>query len=395
MGTLHPADRISRLPKQFFARLTAEAARYMEQGFDVINLGQGNPDLPTPSHIVEALQQAAEDPATHCYPPFRGLPELKRAAAKWYADHYGVDLDPEREVAILPGGKTGLVEISPALLNPGDVCLVPDPGYPDYLSGITWAGAEMVPMPLRAERRFLPDFAEIPSDVADRAKLMFLNYPNNPTGAAADLAFFETAVRFAQRHEIVVFQDFAYGAIGFDGKVPPSFLQVPGAKDVGIELYSFSKTFNMAGWRLAFAVGRADVIQLLELVHDHFYCSVFSAVQRAGIAALTGPLEPVETMRRTYENRRNAFCGELRRLGYPVQPPEGSFFCWLPVPPGETSEGFAERVLETFHVVVAPGVGFGPHGEGYVRVGLLAPEERLVEAARRLAMAYHNERPKI
>ncbi|MBX6395478.1 MAG: pyridoxal phosphate-dependent aminotransferase [Alicyclobacillaceae bacterium] len=387
------ADRIQRLPKQFFARLTAEAAKYVEMGYDVINLGQGNPDLPTPRHVVDALCEAAQDPTTHRYSPFRGLPELKEAAAHWYAVHYGVEVDPGREVAILPGGKTGLVEISPGLLNPGDICLVPDPGYPDYWSGIAMAGAEMVTLPLLEENDFLPDLSKIPPEVARQAKLMFLNYPCNPTGACTTLEFFEEVVRFAERHDILVLHDFAYGAIGFDGRKPPSFLQVPGAKDVGIEVYTFSKTFNMAGWRLAFAVGHPDVIALLELIHDHYYCSVFAAVQRAGIAALTGPLEPVEEIRATYERRRDAFCGELERHGYPHRRPAGSFFCWLPVPPGVTSERFAEQILQTEHVVVAPGAGFGKHGEGYIRVGLLAPEDRLREAAQRLARAYRNAQP--
>jgi aminotransferase len=382
---IQAAERITRLPTQFFSSLVSRAASYIAQGFDVINLGQGNPDLPTPPHIVEALREAALDPSTHRYSPFSGLPELKEAVAGWYKREFDVDLDPETEVAILFGGKTGLVEISQCLLNRGDVCLVPDPGYPDYWSGVALSGAEMVMMPLLAENDFLPDYSRLCAEDLRRAKLMFLNYPGNPTAAVAPRSFFEETVAFASRHEIVVAHDFAYGAIGFDGEKPMSFLQVPGAKEVGVEFYTMSKTYNMAGWRVGFALGNREVIRLINLIQDHYYVSLFAAVQRAAIAALNGPQDCVRELVQTYQKRRDTWIRGLREIGWDCQAPKGSFFSWLPVPPGWSSAKFADHLLEHAHLVVAPGIGFGPHGEGYVRAGLLAPEERLQEAVERLA----------
>lgn len=383
--TVQPSQQLRRLPTQFFASLVAKVNRVRASGADLINLGQGNPDLPTPPHIVKALQAAAEDPRHHRYPPFTGLPALKAAIADWYRREHGVELDPEAEVAILFGAKAGLVEIAQCLLDPGDVCLVPDPGYPDYWSGIAIAGAEMVTMPLSRENGFLPDLARIPHAVRRRAKLMFLNYPNNPTGACAPEAFFDDVIRFADEHNIVVAHDFAYGAIGFDGRKPVSFLSRPGAKEVGVEFYTLSKTYNMAGWRVGFALGNRDVIRLINLIQDHYYCSLFGAVQMAAVAALTGPQDCVRELVATYQRRRDALYGELRAAGWDLLPCEGSFFAWLPVPKGFTSAGFADLLLEEAHVAVAPGVGFGACGEGYVRVGLLAPEARIREAARRMA----------
>src|SRR5690606_38903198 len=290
-------------------------------------------------------------------------------------------LDPEREVAVLFGAKAGLVEISQCFLNPGDLALVPDPGYPDYWSGIAIAGAEMGRMPLTAENGFLPDYSMLSARQLERAKLMFINYPNNPTGAVASREFFRETVELAAKHRILVVHDFAYGAIGFDGKKPVSFLEVPGAKEVGVEFYTLSKTYNMAGWRVGFAVGNESVIEAINLIQDHYYVSLFGAVQAAAADALLGPQDCVKELVSAYERRRNAFIGKLREAGWEVQPPAGSFFCWLPVPKGYTSESFADLLLERVHVAVAPGNGFGEHGEGYVRVGLLTDESRLAEAA--------------
>ncbi|WGU95534.1 pyridoxal phosphate-dependent aminotransferase [Paenibacillus dendritiformis] len=382
--TIVPADRMNGLPKQFFAALVARAQARVAAGHDVINLGQGNPDLPTAPHIVAALQEAAANPLYHRYPPFQGYRFLKEAVAERYMADYGVELDPDTEVAVLFGGKTGLVEISQILLNPGDVCLVPDPGYPDYWSGVALAGAEMVMMPLLEANGYLPDYERIDAACLARAKLMFLNYPNNPTTAVADRPFYEETIRFAERSGIVVASDFAYGAIGFDGHRPISFLELPGAKEVGVEFYTMSKTYNMAGWRVAFAVGNAEIIRLINLMQDHMYVSLFGAVQAAAAAALTGPQECVRELCATYESRRNALYAELHRIGWNAQPPAGSFFGWLPVPAGFTSASFADLLLEQANVVTAPGIGFGEHGQGYVRLGLLAPEERLIEAAERI-----------
>ncbi|CJG25944.1 aspartate aminotransferase [Streptococcus pneumoniae] len=293
-------------------------------------------------------------------------------------------MDPEKEVAILFGGKGGLVEIPQCLLNPGDTVLVPDPGYPDYWSGVELAKAKMEVMPLKAENYFLPVYEEISERAKEQAKLMFLNYPNNPTGAVATAEFFEDTVAFAAKHGICVVHDFAYGAIGFDGKKPISFLQTPGAKETGIEIYTLSKTYNMAGWRVGFAVGNESVVEAINLLQDHMYVSLFGAVQEASAAALLESQQCVNDLVKRYESRRNTFIHGLREIGWDVTSPAGSFFAWLKVPEGYTSEQFSDLLLEKAHVVVAPGVGFGTYGEGYVRVGLLTDEERMREAVSRI-----------
>ncbi|WP_338551664.1 pyridoxal phosphate-dependent aminotransferase [Paenibacillus sp. KS-LC4] len=381
---IKPADRMTGLPTQFFAKLVAKANAQVAKGRDVINLGQGNPDQPTPPHIVAKLQEAATNPMYHRYPPFSGYPFLKEAVAKRYKEDYNVDIDPTTEVAILFGGKTGLVEISQCLLNPGDVCLVPDPGYPDYWSGVALAGADMHFMPLTAENRFLPDYSAIDEAALERAKLMFMNYPNNPTGAVANAQFYAQTVEFARRTGVVVASDFAYGAIGFDNERPISFLQTPGAKEVGIEFYTLSKSYNMAGWRVGFALGNSQIISLINLMQDHYYCSLFGGIQEAAAEALTGPQQCVTELGAMYERRREALFGALDRIGWKAERPGGSFFCWLPVPEGYTSESFADLLLQEADVVVAPGVGFGSFGEGYVRLGLLTSEARLEEAVERI-----------
>lgn len=378
------SDLLKSLPKQFFASLVQKVSAYTEKGADIINLGQGNPDQPTPQHIVERLKQAADNPVNHKYSPFRGLRSLKEAAAAFYKREYGVDLDPEEEIAILFGGKAGLVEIPQCLLNPGDTVLVPDPGYPDYWSGVELAKARMVTMPLREENDFLPDYAELSADKLDKAKLMFLNYPNNPTGAVADKKFFDQTIELARKNEICVVHDFAYGGIGFDGNRPQSFLQSEGARDVGIEIYTLSKTYNMAGWRVGFAAGNKSVIAAINLLQDHMYVSLFGAVQEAAAEALIGPQECVSELNDLYESRRNILIEGLRNIGWQVTAPKGSFFAWLKVPEPFTSVEFADFLLAKAHIAVAPGVGFGEHGEGFVRVGLLTSEERLREAVGRI-----------
>ncbi|MGG2995172.1 pyridoxal phosphate-dependent aminotransferase [Paenibacillus macerans] len=378
------AEVMQGLPTQFFAGLVQNVNQEIAAGHDVINLGQGNPDLPTPPHIVHALQQAAENPLYHKYSPFRGYEFLKEAVARRYLEDYGVQLDPEREVAILFGGKTGLVQLPQVLLNPGDICLVPDPGYPDYWSGVALAKARLAFMPLTEQNAFLPDYKAIPASDLKQAKLMYLNYPNNPTAATAPLSFYEDTVEFASRNRIVVASDFAYGAIGYDGHRPASFLQAPGAKEVGVEFYTLSKTYNMAGWRVGFALGNAEIISLMNLLQDHIYVSLFGAVQAAAAAALTGSQDCVTELARRYESRRDAFFQALEQIGWHASKPRGSFFSWLPVPKGFTSAAFAELLLREAKVAVAPGIGFGEHGEGYVRIGLLSGEDRLQEAARRI-----------
>jgi L-glutamine---4-(methylsulfanyl)-2-oxobutanoate aminotransferase len=384
MKVFQQSELLDSLPKQFFASLVKKVSRYVAEGFDVINLGQGNPDQPTPDHIVKKLQEAAANPLNHKYSPFQGHKYLKQAAANFYAREYGVELDPEKEVAILFGGKAGLVEIPQCLLNPGDTILVPDPGYPDYWSGVALANANMVTMPLQEENDFLPVYDNIKQEDLVQAKLMFLNYPNNPTGATANPEFFEKTVELANQSNICVVHDFAYGAIGFDGQKPLSFLQTAGAKDVGIEIYTLSKTYNMAGWRVGFAVGNASVIAALELLQDHLYVSIFGGIQEAAAEALTASQECVVALNDLYESRRNVLLNGLRSIGWNVTSPKGSFFAWLKVPNGFTSEEFADFLLEKAHIAVAPGIGFGTYGEGYVRVGLLTSEARMEEVVRRI-----------
>ncbi|KOY84015.1 pyridoxal phosphate-dependent aminotransferase [Lysinibacillus macroides] len=378
------SKKLQQLPTQFFAALAQKVNTALEQGRDVINLGQGNPDQPTPPHIIQALQEAAENPQHHKYSPFRGIAELRQAAADFYQREYQVDIDPDTEVAILGGTKIGLVELPLAVLNPGDTMLLPDPGYPDYLSGAVLADVNFEVMPLFAENNFLPDYHALSEEVKEKAKLLYLNYPNNPTGGTATLEFFEETVRFAKEHNIIVSHDFAYGAIGFDGNKPVSFLQTEGAKDVGIEMYTLSKTYNMAGWRIGFAVGNADIIAAINLIQDHLFCSQFPAVQQAAAVALTASQACADELRATYERRRNVLIEEAHRIGWQVTAPKGSFFAWLPVPVGYTSEQFADLLLDKADIAVAAGNGFGQYGEGYVRVGLLVSEERLREAMARI-----------
>ncbi|WP_040537986.1 pyridoxal phosphate-dependent aminotransferase [Lentilactobacillus parafarraginis] len=378
------SNSLQRLPKQFFANLVRKVNAKVATGADVINLGQGNPDQPTPDFIVKAMQEATAKPANHKYSQFRGDPELKKATAAFYKREYGVELDPEKEIAILGGSKIGLVELPFAILNPGDTMILPDPGYPDYLSGVALADVRLELMRLKEENQFLPDYDDLDAAVVQRAKLMYLNYPNNPTGATATPEFFKKTVDFAKQNQIGVVQDFAYGAIGFDGKRPVSFLQTPGAKDVGIETYTFSKSYNMAGWRIGFAAGNADMIEAINLIQDHLFVSVFPAIQKAAITALNSDQQSVRDLVALYEKRRNQFFSAARAIGWEPYPSGGSFYAWMPVPKGYTSESFADLLLEKAAVAVAPGNGFGAGGEGFVRVGLLIDEPRFTEACQRI-----------
>ncbi|WP_078551248.1 pyridoxal phosphate-dependent aminotransferase [Bacillus alkalicellulosilyticus] len=384
MKVFEANDMMNSLPEQYFAKLVGKVMRLKEQGFDIINLGQGNPDQPTPEHIVKSLQEAAANPIFHKYSPFRGHSFLKEAVATFYQREYGVSLDPEHEVCILFGGKGGLVEISQCLLNKGDVALVPDPGYPDYWSGVAMAGGEMEMLPLTPENNFLPSYKNISAEVLEKAKLLFLNYPNNPTGAVATSEFFSETVSFAEHHDLCVVHDFAYGGIGFDGKKPISFLQTEGAKENGIEIYTLSKTYNMAGWRIGFAVGNRSVIEMLNVLQDHMYVSIFGAIQQAAATALLSSQQCVTDLVELYEQRRNHLMNGLKSIGWNVTAPPGSFFAWLPCPEGFSSDEFANYLLEEAHIVVAPGRGFGQYGEGYIRVGLLEDTDRLDEAVKRI-----------
>jgi LL-diaminopimelate aminotransferase len=376
------SERVRYLPPYLFAELDRKVAAKRASGADVISLGIGDPDLPTPRHVVEALQEAAEDPTMHQYPSYYGLPAFRQAVADFYERRFGVSLDPETEVQPLIGSKEGLAHLCLAFIDPGDEALVPDPGYPVYGIGTQLAGGRSVSMPLRASTGFLPDLGELAPTA--RTKLLWLNYPSNPTAATADAAFFEDVVRFAGRHDLLLCHDAAYSEITFDGYVAPSVLEVPGAKDVSIEFGSLSKTYNMTGWRVGYAVGNAEAIRALATVKTNLDSGIFNAIQRAAVAALNGPQDHVETMRAIYQKRRDAVVTALADIGVAVEPPLGSIYVWVPVLAGTTSAGFAAELLDQAAVVVAPGTGYGPSGEGFVRFSLTVADDRLEEAMRRV-----------
>ena len=377
------ADRLKRLPPYLFAQLDEAKARQLARGVDVIDLGVGDPDLPTPKPIIDRMKKAVENPQHHRYPSYEGMLSFREAVARWYKKRFGVDLDPQGEVITLIGSKEGIGHIPLAFVNPGEVVLVPDPGYPVYGGATILAGGEPFNVSLKEEKGFLPDLSSIPGDVLARARLMFLNYPNNPTAAVASLDFFKEAVDFAREHGIILCHDAAYSEMYY-GEPPCSILEVEGARDVAIEFHSLSKTFNMTGWRIGMAVGNPAVIQGLKKVKTNIDSGAFQAIQEAGIEALDGQ-HGVDDMRRVYRERRDLFVGELKKAGFQVEAPQATFYVWFPVPHGTDSITFATRALEEAGVVITPGVGFGSHGEGYVRAALTVSKERLEEAAQRLA----------
>jgi len=378
------AKRIESLPPYLFARIEQLIDQKRREGVDVISLGIGDPDLPTPGHIVAEAQRRVADPANHQYPSSAGMRTFREAVAAWYADRFGVDLDPGAEVVSLIGSKEGIAHLPWCYLDPGDIALIPDPGYPVYSQGTILAGGEPYYIPLRPEDGFLPDLAAIPPEVARRARLLFLNYPNNPTGAVATPDFFASVVEFARRNEILVAHDLAYSEIYYGDERPPSILQVPGAKDVAIEFGSVSKPYNMTGWRIGWAVGNAGAVGALGRLKTNLDSGAFQAVQYAAIAALRGPQEGVADLRRVYQARRDLVVGTLNDLGWRLEPPAATFYIWAPVPAGRTSASFAEEVLEKTGVVITPGPGYGAQGEGWFRLSLTVPDARLQEAMRRL-----------
>jgi LL-diaminopimelate aminotransferase len=378
------ARRMQRIPPYLFADLDRRRAALAERGVDVINIAVGDPDLPTPDHIIEALVRAARDPATHAYPPYAGTRAFREAVAGWYARRFGVTLDPGREVLALIGSKEGLAHLPWVFINPGDVALVSDPGYPVYATATVMAEGEPYPVPLIRERGWVPDVRAIPDAVARRAKLFFLNYPNNPTAGVTDLRVFEEVVELARRWNILVVHDNTYSEIAYDGYRPPSFLETPGARQVGIELHSLSKTFCMTGWRLGFVVGNAEAVQALATLKTNIDSGQFSAIQAAGVAALTGPEGPVRERVARWQARRDTVVTGLRALGLDVSTPRATFYLWVPIPAGYTSVRFAEHLLETAGVAVAPGIGYGKRGEGFIRISLTSPDAQFSEALRRL-----------
>ena len=378
------ANRLKRLPPYLFAELDKTKRALIKQGKQLIDLGVGDPDHATPSHIIQKLAEAAEDPQHHRYALDFGMPQLREAIAAWYWKRFAVKLDPMTEVLPLLGSKEGIGHIPLAFVNHHDVVLVPDPAYPVYQSGSIFAGAEIYYMPLLEKNDFLPDLDAIDPQIAHRAKMMFLNYPNNPTAAVAGLDFFKSAVEFASQYGIIVCHDGAYSEIAFDGYRPPSFLQAEGAKEVGVEFHSLSKTYNMTGWRIGFAVGNAKVIAGLSRVKSNLDSGIFQAVQVAGVEALTGPQDFLGELTRVYQERRDLLTDGLAALGWKVRKPKASFYVWANVPPGFTSNELTNALLQRAGIVVTPGNGFGRMGEGYIRMTLTTPKENIQEALARI-----------
>jgi len=378
------AERLKQLPPYLFKEIDRKKAEIKAKGVDIIDLGVGDPDLPTPGHIIEAMKRAVEDSANHRYPSYSGMNDFKVAVADWYRERFGVDLDPGREVVSLIGSKEGLAHLPLAFVNPGDMALVPTPAYPVYHIATLFAGGQSYFMPLLNKNNYLPDLREIPESVARRARILFINYPNNPTAAVADMAFFDQVVAFAKKYDIMVCHDAAYTEMAFDGYRPASFLQADGAKEVGMEFHSLSKTFNMTGWRIGFAVGNEKGMEGLGAVKSNIDSGVFQAVQVAGIKALRGDDSCVKEMTRVYQERRDIMVEGLRDAGLEVAVPRATFYLWVTAPEGTSSTQIAARLLEEAGVVVTPGNGFGEPGEGYFRIALTQDKERLSEALERI-----------
>jgi LL-diaminopimelate aminotransferase len=379
---MRPSSRLDRLPPYLFAELERKISEKKAAGVDVISLGIGDPDTPTPGPVIEALAQAARDPGTHRYPSNRGRPELREAFARFYQRRFGVTLDPDREIVPALGAKECVFNLNLAFLDPDSIALAADPGYPVYTGGPLLAGAEAVLMPLVPERGFAPDLDAIGGEVARRARLLYLNYPNNPTGAVAPGGLFERAVEFGREHDVLIVHDASYTETTYDGYVAPSFLATPGAKEVGVEVFSLSKGWNMTGWRTAAIVGNPEAVSSYWRLKTNIDSGIFEAVQLAAAAALDAG--PPPEMVDVYARRRDLVCDALREIGVDVAPPKGTIYVWAPVPGGHTSASYCEMVLEESGVVISPGSAYGPNGEGFFRISLTIADERLQEAVERL-----------
>jgi LL-diaminopimelate aminotransferase len=381
---MQTARRIAALPPYLFAEIDRKVAAAKAAGVDVISFGVGDPDLPTPDFIVEELASAVHDPSTHQYPSYFGLPELREAIAAFYRRRFGVELDPGTQVLPLIGSKEGIAHLPWAFVDPGDAVLVPEPGYPVYEIGTILAGGEPAHIPMSADEGWYPNFATVDRAAADRAKILWLNYPSNPTSAVASLEQFEQAVRFSADHDLLLAHDNAYSEITYDGFVAPSILQVPGAVDVAVEFGSLSKIFNMTGWRIGWAVGSEVAIEALGRVKTNIDSGVFNAVQRAAVVALNSDMPHLPELIATYQRRRDRIMEVFWDAGWKVDAPKGALYLWLPTPPGESSVAFTARLLEEAGVVVAPGTGYGPSGEGFIRLSLTIPDARLEEGCERV-----------
>ena len=379
------SKRVENLPPYLFVEITQKIAEKRAKGEDVVSFAIGDPDIPTPSHIIDRLCQAAQDPANHRYPETAGLPKLRQAMAEWYKRRFGVSLDADREVLPLIGAKEGIAHIAFCFIDPGDIALVPDPGYPVFSISTTLAGGEPYYMPLTEENDFLPDLTAIPDDVLRRAKLLWINYPNNPTGAVADLDFFNRVVEFAHQHNLAVCHDGPYTEVAFDGYQPVSFMQAEGAKEVGVEFHSLSKSYNMTGWRIGMVVGNPTMVDALKRVKSNLDSGIPQAIQYAAIEALTGPQDCIQQHNAIYQRRRDLVVDMLNSIGLKARPPRAGLYIWARVPEGYTSVDFANDLLEKVGVVVTPGVGYGKSGENYVRISLTVPDAGLVKGLSRLA----------
>lgn len=381
------ADRLQTLPPYVFARLDELKARAREQGLDLIDLGMGNPDGATPQPVVEAAIAAIQNPANHGYPPFEGTASFRRTITKWYSRRYNVELDPESEALPLLGSKEGLAHFAMTYINPGDLILVPSPAYPVLFRGPIIAGAKVHNIILKPENDWVIDLADIPDSVAEQAKILYFNYPSNPTGATAPREFFKDIVAFAHKHQILLVHDLCYAELAFDGYQPTSLLEIPGGKEIGVEFHTMSKTYNMAGWRVGFVVGNSKIIQGLRTLKTNLDYGIFSALQTAAETALQLPDSYLQEVQNRYSTRRDFMVAGLAELGWNIPKPLAAMYLWVPCTRGMSSTDFALNVLQQTGVVVTPGNAFGPGGEGYVRISLIADCDRLGEALRRMKKA--------
>jgi len=384
MINIEMADRVKNLPPYIFASIDKIRQESLAKGVDLIDLSIGDPDIPTPQHIVERMREAVKNPENHRYPSYEGLLSFRKAVADWYRKRFNVELDPETEVISLIGSKEGIGHIPLAFVNPNDTVLVPSPSYPVYPIGTILAGGVPYLLPLREENYFLPDLESIPDRVMKRSKILFINYPNNPTASIADRVFYERVVQFASENNIIVCHDAAYSEIYYDNIKPMSFLEVPGAKDVGIEFHSLSKTYNMTGWRIGFAVGNKRIIEGLGKIKTNLDSGIFQAIQEAGIEALRSPDDIIDNIRRIYQERRDKLVNGLRGAGLELHSPKATFYLWIKVPKGYTSSEFTAHLLKEAGVMTTPGNGFGEAGEGYIRISLTQPLDRIEEAVERI-----------
>lgn len=385
---IEQAERLKKLPPYLFEEIDKAKNKAVEEGRPIIDLGVGDPDMPTPEFIIKKLQEAVLDPSTHKYPFNKGIASLRKEMAVWYKKRFNVALDPDTEILPLLGSKEGIAHVPLAFINPGDDVLIPDPGYPPYVSGAIFAGAKLHFMPLLAKNGFLPDLGTIENAVASKCKLMHINYPNNPTGAVCGKDFYGEVVSFARKNNIIVCSDAAYTEMSFDGLLPPSFLEVEGAKDVGIEFHSLSKTFNMTGWRVGMAVGNSQLVAALAKVKANIDSGIFTPVQMAAVEALKNSDKVKNAMNEIYTSRRDVLTGGLRSIGWDAPQVKATFYVWLPVLKGYTSASMAKAMLEKADIIVTPGNGFGASGEGYIRMALTVREEKLKEAVGRIKKAF-------